>query len=182
MQTNQFRNIIIVLGILIIALLRFALLDYANFAPVAAAGIFGIYFLQKKQWAIVFALIAFFVSDLVLQATKGYGLYWERGFDYFALAAALGLAWFVLRKRLNLGQAIIGAFVGSIVFFLVSNFGVWALGTMYAKTPAGLLTCYEMGLPFYRGTLLGDVAFTGLFVGGFELLTKAVPQLQLKEA
>jgi hypothetical protein len=58
---------------------------------------------------------------------------------------------------------IIGAALGSsISFFLVSNFMVWAAGTMYPKTWAGLVTCYEAGVPFFRHghTLEGDLLFT----------------------
>jgi len=56
---------------------------------------------------------------------------------------------------------IVGAALGSSVsFFLVSNFMVWAAGTMYPKTWAGLVTCYDLGVPFFRHTLEGDLLFT----------------------
>jgi hypothetical protein len=52
---------------------------------------------------------------------------------------------------------------GSILFFLVTNFGVWATSSMYEKTFSGLMRSYQMGIPFFRNTLLGDLFYTALF-------------------
>jgi hypothetical protein len=37
---------------------------------------------------------------------------------------------------------------------------VWATGTMYPKSWAGLLTCYDAGIPFFRSTVESDLLFT----------------------
>ena len=54
---------------------------------------------------------------------------------------------------------------GSVTFFLVSNFGVWAATNMYAKTVSGLMACYAAGVPFFRRTLEGDLLYTGVMFG-----------------
>jgi hypothetical protein len=56
---------------------------------------------------------------------------------------------------------------GSIVFFLVSNLGVWASSNMYPRTALGLWECYLAGLAFFRHTVLGDLACTAIIFGGY---------------
>jgi hypothetical protein len=65
---------------------------------------------------------------------------------------------------------------------LLSNFGVWAGGTMYPKTIEGLMICYAAGIPFLKGTLLGDLFYSGVLFGMFALAQKQFPVLQLKNA
>jgi hypothetical protein len=65
---------------------------------------------------------------------------------------------------------------------LLSNFGVWAAGTMYPKTIEGLMACYVAGIPFLKGTLLGDLFYSGVLFGAFALAQKQFPVLQLKNA
>ena len=66
----------------------------------------------------------------------------------------------------------------SVVFFLVSNFGVWASGTMYPNTFSGLMICYAAGLPFLKNTLIGDMAYSGALFGIFEVIQYKVPVLK----
>lgn len=63
-----------------------------------------------------------------------------------------------------------GTLAGAVVFFLVTNFAVWALFEMYPKTWAGLTTCYVKALPFFRTTLAGDAFYASLLFGGFVVL------------
>ena len=49
--------------------------------------------------------------------------------------------------------------IGScFIFFIISNFGVWFLTNTYSDDIAGLITCYVMGLPFLKNTLLSSIA------------------------
>lgn len=52
--------------------------------------------------------------------------------------------------------------LASLLFFLISNFGVWL--HWYPQTMQGLLTCYTLALPFYRNTLIGDLAFGSIIL------------------
>ncbi|MBK7098788.1 MAG: hypothetical protein IPH58_11055 [Sphingobacteriales bacterium] len=58
----------------------------------------------------------------------------------------------------------------ALLFFLVSNFGVWASGTMYPKTGEGLLTCYAMGLPYIKGSLLSNLFYSSVLFGAYYLI------------
>ena len=55
--------------------------------------------------------------------------------------------------------------VPATLFFLVSNFAVWAFQSDYAKTWAGLVQCYWAAIPFYRWMLSGDVFYLALLFG-----------------
>jgi hypothetical protein len=65
------------------------------------------------------------------------------------------------------------AFLASLVFFIVSNFGVWREGQLYPMTISGLIECYVMGIPFFGRQMIGDVGFT---IGLFELAKRLLAQ------
>ncbi len=52
-----------------------------------------------------------------------------------------------------------GAFVGAVIFFVLSNFGVW-LGGSYGYDLNGLLSCYILAIPFFTNTVLSTVFFS----------------------
>jgi hypothetical protein len=66
--------------------------------------------------------------------------------------------------------------LSSLQFFLLTNFATWMFGTMYAKSVAGLATCYVAALPFFGATFLGDIFFTAAIFGLYALLTRTVAQ------
>ena len=68
---------------------------------------------------------------------------------------------------------VMGASVASsLILFAITNFGVWASGTLYPTTWQGLITCYAMALPYLRNTMLGDLFYAGVFFGGYALATR----------
>jgi len=62
--------------------------------------------------------------------------------------------------------------ISSLQFFVLTNFAVWLTGIMYPKTIVGFIQCYVMALPFFRNSLLGDLFYTTIFFGVFEILTR----------
>ena len=67
----------------------------------------------------------------------------------------------------NLLISVIGS---SIAFFIITNFGVWITGSMYPKNIFGLISCYTLAIPFYKGTLLGFLFYSFLLFGIMEFL------------
>ncbi len=108
--------------------------------------------------AVLFTLALMFVSDLFL------GFHETVLYVYGSLALIVLLA-NVFKTRLFKGTQLMGAsLVGSLVFFAITNFGVWMEGSLYPASVQGLLECFVMGLPFLKFQILGDMAFTfGLF-------------------
>jgi hypothetical protein len=83
--------------------------------------------------------------------------------DHFVTwAFYAGMLWLGTTLKQNAGAIrILGsALAGSVAFFLISNFAVWAAWNMYPRTVAGLLSCYGAGIPFFRHAVTGDLLFT----------------------
>jgi hypothetical protein len=76
------------------------------------------------------------------------------------------------------GYVVAGSVSSSLLFFFVTNFGVWREGSMYPHTLGGLMSAYEMGLPFLRNTFIGDLVYTHLFFYGFQAIGVFVQSLQ----
>ena len=158
----------------------------ANFAPIGGMALFGAAYCSRRVWAFIIPIVAMWISDLVLNNVV-YGEYFDRfvwfyngaWFTYgaFALITLLGL--FTL-KRIRIPNLLFSALAASVIFFLVSNFGVWFSGTMYPKDFGGLVACYAAGIPFFKYTVLGDLFYTGIFFGAFELVIRRFPILKLQ--
>lgn len=162
-----------------------------NFSPLGAIALFGAAYLTRRYLALVVPLAATWLSDLFLNnvtyAQPGQGFVWAYpGFywQYLAYAAIVLLGFTLFRGGVTLLRTVFSALGAGAVFFVVSNFGVWASGALYPHTLHGLLACYAAALPFYQGTLAGDAVFVSLLFGGFHLVQlkfsglAAAPQLR----
>jgi len=130
------------------------------FTPVGAALLFfGARGPQRRMW-VPLALLA--ASDVVL-TTMIYR--YPFGWDHFVtLAWYAVMLWLGTTLRQNAGPVrILGtALASSVAFYAISNLAVWASWNMYPRTFAGLIACYEAGLPFFRRALAGDLLFTAV--------------------
>jgi hypothetical protein len=163
-----------------------------NFTPIAALALFGAALLPNKGLAMLLPLVAMFLSDLGLHAVSawrlgsgwmgaGSGFHRDMWFVYatVALITALG---FLLRGRRTVASVGTAALASSLLFFLLTNFGVWGVWDMYPKTWAGLVECYLAAIPFFHWTLLGDVCYATVLFGGFALAEQHWPQLAERPA
>ena len=91
-----------------------------------------------------FLLISFAITDLVI----GYhsGTHWTWG---SVLVIGFISQYFIK----NISYRLSGALLGALIFFLITNFGVWTSG-MYSYTFSGLVTCYVLAIPFFVGISL----------------------------
>jgi hypothetical protein len=133
-----------------------------NATPVMAIALFGGTYLSKRA-GILLPLAIVAVSDLFLGWHNTIPFTWGA----FALTGTIG--WW-LRCRPSVGRIVTASVAGSILFFVITNFGVWLVGDLYPRTWAGLWTCYVAAIPFFRGTLLGDLVYTAVFFGSAALL------------
>jgi hypothetical protein len=93
----------------------------------------------------------------------------------FVLIVCLG---FLLRGRRKVVQIAGATLAGSLLFFVLTNLGVWAMGSLYPKTWEGLVACYVAAIPFFQNTLLGDAVYATLLFGGLALAEKSFPALR----
>jgi hypothetical protein len=143
--------------------LRFIAMPF-SFTPVAAALLFfGARMPRKQMWIPVALLIA---SDVYLtRVTYAYPLTADHFVTWAWYAAMLLLGGVMIKgfSALRIGAVSLTA---SVSFFLISNFAVWMVWRdMYPKTFDGLMTCYAVGLPFFRTSVMSDLLFCAVFFG-----------------
>ena len=139
----------------------------ANVAPIAALALVGGVYLDKR-YALLVPIAALLITDWII------GFYPILFFVYgsFVAIGFVGL-WLKSHKK---PLPVFGAtLLSSVLFFVVTNFGVWMVGPeMYPKTWGGLMECYVAAIPFFRNTVLGDLVYTGVLFGVFELISHYV--------
>ena len=87
------------------------------------------------------------------------GFYSHMFFVYFSLFFLI-LVFFSLTKKINYKNLFIFSFLGSVIFFMISNFGVWIVGDLYERNIDGLIKCYFMAIPFFKNTFLSTLIFS----------------------
>lgn len=147
-----------------------------NFTPVGALALFaGLYLAQKSKWALLLPLGVMFCADLFIgfYDIKLMAIVYGSFFFY-------GIFGFLVKEKKNFGTIVLATLSGSFLFYLFTNFAVWAFSPWYAHTLQGLMFSYTMAIPFFKYTLLGDLFFIGIFVGAYELAAYLLRQKALK--
>ncbi len=115
-----------------------------------------------KRAAFLMPLAGLFLSDLVL----GFYTITPVVYGSFVLIVCLG---FWVRRRRGVWRIAGAAVMSAILFFAITNFGVWAMGHLYPQTPAGLVDCYVAAVPFFQNTLLSNLFYSALLFGGLAI-------------
>ncbi len=143
-----------------------------NFTPIVALGLYSGARSAKLRVGMGITLAALVLSDAVLGFHKGM---------WFVYAASLipVLLGSLLRRRESVGTVAAAGLLSNLSFFAITNFMVWAMGSLYPHTMAGLSTCFVAGIPFYRNQLMGDALFIAVLFGVDPLVRRwARPALQ----
>jgi hypothetical protein len=141
--------------------------------------------MKQKDMSFLLPLAALFISDLFIQGLYSIGefdypgIYSGQWKNYLILMTAVLIGWGLKGKKIS--RLFAGAFVAPTIFFLISNFMVWAASTevMYPKSFGGLLLCYEAGLPFYKNALIATMLFLPVILIGYNYMTKKKAALTL---
>jgi len=137
----------------------------SNFTPVVAIALFAGFYLNKR-YAILIPLLLMAVSDLFLGFHNVIIFTWGS----VVLVSILGIS---QKQRKSIPTVAGSSLISAILFFLITNFGVWLAG-WYTHTFAGLINCYAMGIPFFRNTLLATLGYTAVLFGAYELIARRV--------
>ena len=166
---------LLVLVLMILAAAASRILPHPpNIASITAVALFGGAYLTDKRLALIAPLAALFLSDLIL----GFYRHMEIVYGSFILVVCLG---FWLQRKRSMLRIAIAALASSVIFFVITNFGVWAFASLYPKTAEGLLACYVAAIPFFQNTLLGDALYTAVLFGGFALAENFFPILRERD-
>lgn len=136
-----------------------------NTTPVMAIALFAGAYLPKR-WGILVPLAIVAATDWIIGWHNTVAFTWAA----FALCGSLG---FWIRKKHTLGRIVVAALGGSVLFFLITNFGVWLVGELYPRTIDGLWACFIAAIPFFRNSLAGDLLYTAAFFGVPQLIAAA---------
>lgn len=141
------------LSAMVLAAAAFRLLPHpSNFTPVGAMALFAGTAFADRRIALLIPIAAMVLSDLLL----GFSIVTPFVYGSIALATVIG---FWIRRRRSVATVLGGAVASAILFFIITNFAVWALFDYYPKTAAGLVVCYVAAIPFFQNTLAGDLFF-----------------------
>jgi hypothetical protein len=145
-----------------------------NFAPIGAMALASGAYFGRNLWAFLAPLCIYWFSDLLvnnLLYSEFYNSFvlFTPGFGWLYISfAAIVLLGSLVFSKITLPRILGGALGASIIFFIVSNFGVWLSDPDYPLTVEGLILCYEMAIPFFRSTISGDLIYSGVLFGLME--------------
>jgi len=159
MLKSNFTKKQLVLTIFMLIAILFRLFPHLpNFTPVTAIALFGGLYFSNQKMAYLVPLFIMALSDVFL----GF-----HAISLFVYAAFLLISFIGTQTKKPSVHTIL---LGSLSFFIVTNFGVWLIG--YPKTWAGFIECYTLALPFFRNSILGDFFYSGIMIFGFKFVGK----------
>lgn len=170
-QTRTF-----ILLLLIIGIGSRLIPHYPNFTAVSAVSLLGAAFANRRSLAIIIPFLVMLFSDMILNNLVYARLYPEdyehfiflyRGalWSYAAFGLVVIFGYTLFRNGVDLTKVLFGSLGASLIFFLLSNFGVWASTGAYPVNFGGLLSCYIAGLPFMLNQVLGDLFYSLILFG-----------------
>ncbi len=181
-MNKQNNSLALSAGLLIIAAAFTRLFPhYQNFTAIGAIAVFGGSVIKDKKLAFALPLGALLLSDVCLElftSTKGfYGI--SQYFVYAAFIIVTALS--TLIKKRSVTNIALAAVWSAVIFFIISNLGVWISSDYYPKTLAGLAACFWAAIPFYKNdffgnfllnSIMGDLFYSALLFGSYYLVKK----------
>lgn len=150
----------------------------SGFAPQIAIALFAGAIIKDKKYAFLMPLFSMLISDGLYELLfkfdlAPYGGFYSGQWTNYLLVCLMTVVGFFITK-INIKTVLTGSLVAPTIFFILSNFLVWAGHGGYQRpmTFDGLLTCYADGLPFYWGSLGATVFFSALFFGSYVLFVQ----------
>jgi len=161
----------LVASIIVVAALSRILPHPVNVTPVAAIALFAGAYLPKNGLALAIPLAAMLLADSII------GFHSTMPFVYAGMLITVGLG-MLLRGRTRAPSIAGASIVSSVIFFILTNLGVWMVQDMYPHDASGLAASYVAALPFFTNSIIGDLAFTALLFGVFMFAEKRFTKLQ----
>jgi len=97
-------------------------------------------------------VISFVVTDVVI------GLH---SITFFTWGSVIIIGLISVYFTSSILSRLSGALLGALIFYLISNFGVWITGS-YGYTIEGLIACYTLAIPFFGYTLVSTIVFSAI--------------------
>ena len=156
---------IIPIGLILILAVSRLIPHPPNFTPIIAVAIMSSYFFRNIYLSILTLIISMLIADVFI------GFYKNMFFVYTSLII-ITFIFFKISKKIKYKNLYIFAFFGSLIFYLISNFGVWALDGLYEKNLNGLIDCYILAIPFFKNTFFSSIVFSYPAIFAYKSLNK----------
>ena len=139
-----------------------------NFTPMAAIALFAGFIFIKRYMAVVAVISTMLLCDYFAFGSLSASWFGSKSMFVVYLALLFPIVFKnFLQKKIGVLRIFGAALASSSVFFLATNFAVWAFSPMYEKTFEGLVLCYTMAIPFFQNTVAGDLIWSGVIFGTY---------------
>jgi len=132
-----------------------------NFTPMLSIALLSGYYI-KNRFSILLPIAIMLISDIMLGGNPM--SYWV----YASIVLIILLGYFIKNNPKNI---IVNSLISSILFFLITNLGVWFMGG-YSYSIYGLIECYILAIPFFKNTLISTTFFS-MFIYSLHYLIKS---------
>ena len=145
------RHLKIFFGIFVILALSRYVPHPPNFTSLIALSFYVPIVFGRKY---ILALIgSFFITDIII----GF-----HSVTFFTWGSVVLIGLISEFFKMSLSKRIVGSLTGACIFFIITNFGVWSLGS-YPYTLEGLILCYTLAIPFFAYSLISTFIFATIF-------------------
>lgn len=143
-----------ILGLVLLGVVSRLIPHPPNFTALNSIALLSAFHLKDLKSAFLTLFLTLILSDITLQ------LHSTMLYVYlsFGLIAFLG---YKLQSTKWLPACVVGS---SLLFFFISNFGVWFTTSLYPHTVQGLALCYLAAIPFFMHQLAGDLFYSMLIM------------------
>lgn len=146
---------ILAIGLVLFGVMTRLVPHPVNFTALTALALWAPVLFRSKTLSFIIPLFVMGLTDAVL------GFHSTMIYVYGAWIL-IGLFSLVAKPESSWLKAGAASLSGSLLFFGITNFGVWTTGELYTPDFKGLVDCYVMAIPFLKNQILGDLLYTGL--------------------
>lgn len=161
-------------------------INFGGFSAGIAVALFAGFTERDSRKVILLPLLTLFISDVLIQLLYAADIFPFAGFyqnQWINYLLIIGLSFIgVLLRKGGLAGMLSASVIGPAIFFLISNYIVWASQASvmgYTNDFSGLMECYRAGLPFYRNSVISTIIFLPSFIATYYWLTQGKLSLQI---
>ena len=154
------KNILFITLFIIVAALMRLIPHPPNFVPITAIAIFAGVKFNNIIFAYAVPILIMLISDFFI------GFSSISLFVYLAFILITSYSYFIKKSSIK------NILLSSIIFFIITNFGVWVLPGGYPNNIEGLILCYTAAIPFFTNSIIADLFFSAILYYGFEQIEK----------
>lgn len=161
------------------------LTPFSNITPIGAMALFGGAYFSDKWKSYIFPLLTLFVSDVLMmelfykehmQGLLYSGWIWT----YLSFAAMVLVGQLIIRK-VNATNVLVAAVAAVVAHWIIADIGPFlsgidiTTGQPFPKNAAGFAKCLALAIPYMKNMLIGNLVYSIIFFGGFELVQRSYP-------